>query len=581
MDFSALYSRISPETLARQAGRELYADAASKAANTKVYQRVVDSALVGLQEVAYADSASSSRVAVPGRPQLAAPAPRAGRGKESAQDKFVLLMASLISLLSDASMESLKARMAVLKEAAANGSALAEKYHNAVAESEAAVSSASASEERLSAAKANLEQAQKDLADAQETLDKVAPGTPEHQKAVAARDLAQGKVNDARQRLTGAEKEHVTALGAAADALKNAEALAKQIESSGTAGPSVIEGAKAQLNASSTMVLLMMKCAELMGDSAENKIDAEQELFRTMQAARQAYLEEKAVEYAEQVKQAEAASKTMGCIGKIVGAVLTVVSVVGAAFTGGASLALAVVGIGLMGADMLSKELTGVSFMEEAMKPLMESVLQPMMEAIGKGIADVLESMGVDQKSAEMAGMVLGAVIGAAAMLATLAVVAVVGKSAAGRIAGMMGKMLGKMVSKMVPDLLKQASRAVSKGFTSVMTKARTSIGLKSDANSLGMYSARLGQGVAVVEAGSVTAQSALGVEAGIHRRDAANALADAKLAMAISESMKEWLGDMVQLFDQAMNAAHVAITKAVNVQAASESAALSMARNI
>lgn len=86
------------------------------------------------------------------------------------------------------------------------------------------------------------------------------------------------------------------------------------------------------------------------------------------------------------MRKAEAASKAAGCVGKILGAVLTVVSVVGAAFTGGASLALAAVGVGLMAADMVVKELTGVSFMEKAMKPLMDNILGPMIQGIGKGL---------------------------------------------------------------------------------------------------------------------------------------------------------------------------------------------------
>ena len=48
MDIRALYSLISADALARQASKESYADAASKAANTKAYQRAADTALVNL-----------------------------------------------------------------------------------------------------------------------------------------------------------------------------------------------------------------------------------------------------------------------------------------------------------------------------------------------------------------------------------------------------------------------------------------------------------------------------------------------------------------------------------------------------
>ncbi|MFJ4454746.1 type III secretion system translocon subunit SctE [Pseudomonas sp. NPDC089392] len=585
MDIRALYSRVSPETLARQAGKENYADAASKAANTKAYQRAADTALANLQGVNYAAQLQGGNAAALGRPILAVPSPGAERAKQGSEDTFTKLMASIINLLGDVSMESTKARMEILRsvaKASADGNkALSDNYLKAVAELEAAVASASKSEEELAKAKANVDSAQRALADAESALERTEPGTPEHAKALAARDLAQGKLAGAQQQLSKATVAYQAAVKVAGEAGKKAEALAGLVENSGLGDKPVLDGIKNQLNAAATMVLLMARFAELMGESAENKIEAEQELFRSMQAARQEYMEKKSEEYLEQVRKAEAASKTAGCIGKVLGAVLTVVSVVGAAFTGGASLALAAVGVGLMAADMLVKELTGVSFMEKAMKPLMDNILGPMIQAIGKGITDILKKAGVDAASAEMAGMIMGAIVGAVAMVAVLVVVAVVGKSAAGRVASAMGNMFGKLANKMAPQMLKQAARAVSNGFSSVMTKARTSIGLKSDANSLGMYASRLAASVAVVEAGGIAAQSAMEIKSGIHQRNAAQHLAELEFAKVISEELKNYLSDMVQLFDQSMKAKDDAIKKAFSIQDSINSSSLSMARNI
>ncbi|MFF7062398.1 type III secretion system translocon subunit SctE [Pseudomonas sp. NPDC008258] len=494
-------------------------------------------------------------------------------------------MASLINLLGDVSMETLKSRMEILKSAAkasADGNkALSDSYLSALAELEAAVAAASSSEEELAKAKANVDSAQRALAEAEAALGKTKPGTPEHAKALAARDQAQGNLAGAQTQLSQASLAHHAAVKVAGEAGKKAEAQARLVESAGLGDKPVLDGIKNQLNAAATMVLLMARFAALMGESAETKIEAEQELFRSMQAARQEYMEKKSEEYLEQVRKAEAASKTAGCIGKILGAVLTVVSVVGAAFTGGASLALAAVGVGLMAADMLVKQLTGVSFMEQAMKPLMDNLLSPMIQAIGKGITDLLKKAGIDAASAEMAGMIMGAIVGAVAMVAVLVVVAVVGKSAAGRVASAMGNMFGKLANEMAPQMLKQAARAVSNGFSSVMTKARASIGLKSDPNSLGMYASRLAASVAVVEAGGVAAQSAMEIKSGIHQRNAAQHLADLEFAKVISEELKNHLSDMVQLFDQSMKAKDDAIKKAFSIQDSINSSSLSMARNI
>ncbi|ELO24253.1 type III secretion system translocon subunit SctE, partial [Salmonella enterica] len=80
--------------------------------------------------------------------------------------------------------------------------------------------------------------------------------------------------------------------------------------------------------------------------------------------------------------------------GKVLGALLTIVSVVAAVFTGGASLALAAVGLAVMVADEIVKAATGVSFIQQAPNPIMEHVLKPLMELIGKAITKALEGLG-------------------------------------------------------------------------------------------------------------------------------------------------------------------------------------------
>ncbi|SUG71798.1 pathogenicity island 1 effector protein [Salmonella enterica subsp. enterica] len=56
-------------------------------------------------------------------------------------------------------------------------------------------------------------------------------------------------------------------------------------------------------------------------------------------------MEKKSAEFQEETRKAEETNRIMGCIGKVLGALLTIVSVVAAVFTGGASLALAAVGL--------------------------------------------------------------------------------------------------------------------------------------------------------------------------------------------------------------------------------------------
>lgn len=584
MDMNA-FNRIAPASPGRQAERAAYADAVGKAANTQEYRRIAETALSDLQGVNYRDAGDTGPA--PGRPQLLVPRVPVKGGDPEAEDTFTLLMASLIALLGEVKTDALKNRMQMLK-AAADASAtgnreMSDKYLAAVAALEVALASAGSATANLAAAKARLASAQEQLQQAQAQLDTAPPDSPEYARALIARDMAQIKVTGAQQGVTNAEAASLAAIDGVTQATKNAEVLGKQIEENIVKPDTgVIDGMKRQLNAAATQVELMMKLAELMGKSAETKLESELELSRTMQAARQEYLEKESEKYLEQVRKAEAASKTMGCIGKILGAVLTVVSIAGAAFTGGASLVLAGVGIALMGADMIGKAITGVSFMEKATQPLMDKVLGPMIQAIGKSIGDVLKKMGVDAQTAEMAGNILGAIIGAMAMIAVMVVVVAVGKGAGARVASSsLGKMLGKMAGKMAPDLLKQTARSMGKGVTNGLTKLRTNVGLKSDANSMAMYSNRAGAGVAAIEAGGVTAESAMGVKSGMHQKEAAKHLADAQLTMAISESLKAFIDELVQKFGEITQSVDKFRKNALAIQDNTQHTALNMARNI
>lgn len=73
-----------------------------------------------------------------------------------------------------------------------------------------------------------------------------------------------------------------------------------------------------------------------------------------------------------------------------------------------------------------------MSFIQQALNPIMEHVLKPLMELIGKAITKALEGLGVDKKTAEMAGSIVGAIVAAIAMVAVIVVVAVVGRPRGG-----------------------------------------------------------------------------------------------------------------------------------------------------
>lgn len=203
---------------------------------------------------------------------------------------------------------------------------------------------------------------------------------------------------------------------------------------------------------SKTLTFLMALMAKLINQSSSDDLKATAELKQKLAEAAATDAEKNAKEYEEQVRKAEEMQKTMGCIGKVVGWVVTAVSFAAAAFTGGASLALAAVGLTLALGDEIYQAVSGRSFMADAMQPLMNSVIKPMMEAMGKVFSAILQALGADKDTADMVGQILGAIAAAAAL-----VVAVMLAGSA------MSKVFGKVMEKIGVDVAQDAGKTMTK----------------------------------------------------------------------------------------------------------------------
>lgn len=121
----------------------------------------------------------------------------------------------------------------------------------------------------------------------------------------------------------------------------------------------VAQGEKDNLSNVARLTMLMAMFIEIVGKNTEESLQSDLALFSALQEGRQAEMEKKSTEFQEETRKAEETNRIMGCIGKVLGALLTIVSVVAAVFTGGASLALAAVGLAVMVADEIVKAATG------------------------------------------------------------------------------------------------------------------------------------------------------------------------------------------------------------------------------
>ncbi len=564
-----------------------YSEAASRAAQTQKFQQVAEKALIDIKSVRYEADAEAGSRRVAGKPQLSPPAAQNEGRQTSAGARFVGLMATIVGLLGEADSKGLENRLNGMRALAQLSSSYSQKlaadYEASLSELEKALDSASTTERQLEAAKARVQNAGQALERAQARLDSLSPDSPEYAEALAARNSASAELQGARQSLTVATATHSQAVDAARAANIKADEARQKANAAGIPStPQAKESQSKNLSAAARMVEIMAKFAQLMGDAADSQLDADKAMATKIRDSQATKALAEAKKHEEEVAKAERLNKAMGCIGKVLGGLLTVISVVGAVFTGGASLALAAVGVALMAGDMIGKAVTGVSFMEQAMKPLMDHVLAPLIKELGKAASWALSKVpGISDDLANTVGNIAGAIAGALLMVAAMVVVAVVAKSAAGRIGPKMSEMIGKHVSKMIPDLLKQGTRSASRSMGQFAERVRGAVGLQSDAVSLAKYATHVDKALAVTEGAGASTQAALQIKSGVHQARAAQNLAAVVIATSLVESMSTYIAQAIEMFGDMLDNQSKVIEKIGREQQIHLENNLQIARNI
>ncbi|MGL5758778.1 type III secretion system translocon subunit SctE [Plesiomonas sp.] len=515
-------------------------------------------------------------------PSLTPPTPQAEQALNNG-GQLTLLLGKLLGLLGDVSINQFTSRIAtwqaMMASQVAMGQQLSNELQEAIAEAEAANEAYEQAVSSLGVASTVLDAAQRKQADAQAKLAQLSPDDPGYETAQAEYQQAEIEVTSAQARVNQADQKARVAHANATDKVGKADSLLNQTQALSSTNQNLSQQQESHLSNVGQLTMLMAMFMKLVGKSSEESLKNDMALFQTMQESRQAEMEKKSVEYQEEVRKAEELNRTMGCIGKILGALLTVVSVVAAAFTGGASLAIAAVGIALMVADQVVKAATGVSFMEEALKPLMENILKPLMEMISKAITSALQSFGVDKQKAEMIGSIVGAVLAAIAMVAIMVAVVVVGKSAASKLGSAMSKMLGESIKKMVPSLLKEMAKGSSKLMAQGMQRLGNVLG-KNDAMVKEMISNTLSKAVVGGEVVQSASQAGGGVAQGVFLKNASDAIADFTLAQAEMTQIDKWLKQAVEAFANTQKVTQQLMGAMSNAQQQSDEAGRFVLRN-
>lgn len=462
-------------------------------------------------------------------------------------EMLAMLMGLLQELLSDTSIDQLKSRLNAfvqrMNSQKAAGERLSEALKEAQKQAESAVEAATGAAADAEAALAAAEEARLEAARLHAELDAMDPDA-EGYEALAAKVK---EVNERVTMLTGVADDAVAAATlaatAAADTLDAVEKLYVEMDAAAGRLPHLTPPDDSRVNPRHRLGLLLAMLNEIVANNKELKLKADTEFvvqrLKDIEEANKRY----AAEYEAEVEKARQAQETMGCIGKIVGWVITVVSVVAAPFTGGASLALAAVGLALA----VVEETTGFSLLGEAFQPLLTEVMPFLIKIFAAVATAVLKAVGVDDAAAAEIGQWIGTVQAAVAMVAAILLAVVVGKAAAGKLVGELGKAIGQSVAKAMPEMLKSAGKLV--GNASSRLSGAVSRTLTGTTDDLAVRVGRLMTAVQVAQFGNQTAQGVGRMVVADMEIDAAKVLAEFDFSMVLAEQTRQQLSNVYDQF--------------------------------
>jgi invasin B len=587
-EIRSTFNPVFSGSTARSEAFEKYGKAASQVARTADYQKVGQEALARLMSVSY-EGQHGATTANSGRPVLHAPLPRAdGNKQETNGDLFTLLMAMISELLGEVDVNKLKNRLAMLQSMTG---ARQQGHEKLAAEYAAAIEALEAAEGEVGSSQEHLDQLQEQVRHCQGLLDEsearlagLDPESPEYARELALRDKLKGELAGHTQTLQKATDAHLKLIEIANACARTLAIVAGKVQEVGLGGSSVKESNEKALSSAALALLNRLKIIELLGDAAQNKEEVNQELFLELQAKLQEHMKLESEKYLEEVRKAEALQKTMGCIGKIVGAILTVATIAAGVLTANPMLiAVGVIGAAIMISDAAVQSATGVSFMAEAMKPL-TTVMQEAIKLFTELYTQMLIGLGVDPETAKDIAQIAGMIQGIAATLAAVALVAVVGAQVIGPMVGAIASKLASAISGVAPaamQVFKQAASSVGNSLTQMLTQLRGFITNGADAVSLARYGANLQIAQAVTEFGNVAVQGGLQIASGDHQAQAAVHLADVRVRMAISEEISAYLTRLVEDYGQAMQVRTRQIEQVFADMQRSHSVSLQMARHV
>lgn len=542
-------SRQAQDLLAKAAAERLIAPDGTEAQDpNKPVLRLANMALVM--------RAAAQRAAANGAPQA----------NLTPEATLASLLMQLSEMITTENGRSLASQLELVKQRLAERSASAAELSEAIRLAQEVVDTAmagmaSAEAELLAAAEA-LKQAEAEVKRLEKAL---AEAAPEDQDGIRAElEAAKGKAAEAQVKMDAGIEELVkasTALNQALSDLEDFKSEADKLDPNGSV--SARGDDKARTNAALLGELLAM-LQEIIGKANDAKLEAETKLIQEVLRLREAENMRRSQEYQEQVAKAEAAQKKMGCIGKIIGWVVTVVAVVAAPFTGGASMVLAGVGLALA----IGEEL-GLNVMGKIMEPIMKLVME-LVKVVGNVIGDVLTQLGVPKDIVAKIKDVLGVIAVAAMIIAAVVLTKrVAGTAAVQQLAKAVTRAVSEAISKALPQMIKAAARSVSQTVDDVARAISKTAAKVTGANADNMAS-RAGYAIKASHtlqfANQVSKVTGDVIIADMYV-NAAKLLAQLEVGLVASEIFRELIQKILEYFIQTKNLVQQLFQEMSNVQ--------------
>ncbi len=198
---------------------------------------------------------------------------------------------------------------------------------------------------------------------------------------------------------------------------------------------------------------------KLGGETAESELQNQLKVFQAAQKSLQETMTQKAQEFEEQMHKSKLTRMIMKIAGVGVGVLLQALGIIGAAFSGGTSLALSIIGTVVIGGVFLVDKAINYFAGVDPIEWVMNQVSKAVMDGLTQAFSELLQKCGLD--NTELAKQIGGA-LSAVAMTAAVIALTALAMYGGGKVASSFAKPMAKNAMSASLKIVKQVFNGVT-----------------------------------------------------------------------------------------------------------------------